>query len=68
VTGSPARLLSALQNWIYSSSVSDQFLLGNMGGSSASGSSNRPAGVENGCAHELAMRASRGWAFLHLSE
>lgn len=37
---------AALQNWINSSSVADQFLLGNREDSSASGSSNRLAGVE----------------------
>lgn len=37
---------AALQNWINSSSVADQFLLGNQEDSSASGSSNRLAGVE----------------------
>lgn len=38
-------LLSALQEWLHSSSMADQFPLGSQEGSSASGSSDRLAGV-----------------------
>lgn len=57
------------QDWIYSGSVADQFLLESTRGLQCLRKQQQASwGREQGCAHELAMRASRGWAFLHLSE